>query len=184
MPHVFKWSVCALGMSQQRQKGSWNTEHLLKWSQHTHNCDILLLSFSMSLSLSGYLHLIVSITLSLSLCLSFSLTQNTQTQTYNVAMTAVAITLVSCESPNSQAQGEDSRDLTVGISHNKSGKRSLAHPSSIAGADECARKHTRYVTQRYCFVFSFHHYRRQWRVWNFGTTFDQKAETFCSLPPS
>ncbi len=87
----------------------------------THMCDILPLSISLSLSLLVILPLTVSISLSLThffpFTLSFPLAQNTQAQ-LNVTMTAVAITLVSLESPNGQAQGEDSSDPTVGIGYN------------------------------------------------------------------
>lgn len=160
MPHVFKLSVCALGMSQGRQGGQLKhrapTEVQPARTQVSHSSSIF-----PSLSLPGYLHLILYHSDYLS-SLSFSLTQNMQAQSC-VTMIAVAITLVSHESPNSQANGEDSTDLTVGIGHDTSGERLLAHASYVAGADE----HTHTSAHLMLLIeplFRFHLFLRQWRV--------------------
>lgn len=103
-------------MSWQRQGGQLkhraSTEVKPAHTQVRHSSSIFL-SVSPSLSI----HLSDSLSLSLLLFDSFSLTQNIQGQ-LNVTMTAVAITLVSHEPPNSQAQGEDSSDPTAGIGYN------------------------------------------------------------------
>ncbi len=91
--------------------GEASTHTSATFSLYLSPCLCLCLSVHLSQSLSLWLYL------SLTSPRSFSLTQNIQAQ-LNVTMTAVAITLVSHESLNSQAQGEDSSDPTVGIGYN------------------------------------------------------------------
>lgn len=113
---------CVYVMSGQRQGA--------QLKHRAHKCDILPLSFSPQFTSQSFYHSLIS-----SLCVS--LTQNIQAQLI-VTMTAVAITLVSHESPHSQAQVIQLlvSATTMHYGCNTSGERLQAHPRSSSDANE------------------------------------------------